>query len=542
MIRLMLILSGVSALFSGSAIAQNLKAEFAMAEFLAPDEGPYLETYLKLKGNSLVQEQTEEGSFSEVLITYHVSKGVWVPFKDAYKVKGPVNKHGVYPLDFIDQRRIPLKPGEYQLEVTIDDLKDSTDFIAKVSQTIVIEKKGRLVPDTTDMNSILPDEAPLGSLTPKIYKAGYFLSDIQLVDSYNKTTSPNILTKAGYDLIPYTSNFYPEGKDKIGLYFEVYNTVEYFNSKYYLGLQPSNPEGNGQRNKEFLVNIFIQNADNGKVVEGLRKFFKREPKEVVPVLHSFPIDQLASGNYDIVVEIRDRQNTLLDRRIGFFQRSNNAIEPEPVEYLSQNENEKEFIGSWVSKYQDPDLLKEYLRCLHPISSQLEISQVNTRMNFRDRNMMQEFLYYFWKTRNPEDPEAAWLKYLAQVEKVNANYSTNIKKGYDTDRGRVYLQYGPPNTISPNYFEPDTYPYEIWHYYVLRDFKSAEQTNKKFVFANVERGTEEFRLIHSDAKNEITNRRWQYDLQSRSSQTIDLDVEEGGDQYGGRSKDFFRNPY
>jgi GWxTD domain-containing protein len=229
----------------------------------------------------------------------------------------------------------------------------------------------------------------------------------------------------------------------------------------------------------------------------------------------------------------------------FFQRMNDI---EPTEYVQASEaeytkdSEKEFYGSWVTQYQDLDQLREYVRCLHPISSQEEIAEVNTRMNFRDRNMMQEFLYYFWKLRDPIDPEGAWLAYWSEVEKVNDAYTTNLKKGYDTDRGRVYLQYGAPNTISPNYFEPNTYPYEIWHYYVLHDHKSAEQSNRKFIFANLQQGTKEFDLIHSDAKNEITNRRWHHDLHSRSSQSINLDVEESGDHFGGRSKDFFENPY
>ena len=56
--------------------AQNLRAEFAMAEFDSPSEGPYVETYLKLKGNSLIPIEDESGFHSEVIITYHISKGV----------------------------------------------------------------------------------------------------------------------------------------------------------------------------------------------------------------------------------------------------------------------------------------------------------------------------------------------------------------------------------------------------------------------------------------------------------------------------------
>ncbi len=533
MVRHTLLILLLSVGFQGIANSQDIRAEFALAEFLAPDDKPYIETYLKFKGNSLSQVETEEGNYAEVLITYHVSDGLWVPFKDKYKVRGPLNKEGELPMDFIDQRRIPIRQGNFKMVITIDDLHDSTDDVVTVEQTIDVQRKGKMVPDTT--NSVAK-----GKVKPTVFKAGYFLSDIQLVSSYSKTTSPNILSKAGYDLIPHTSDFYQGSMKQLSLYLEVYNTVEYFSNKNY-----PTEDGKTELNDEFLINVFVENADNGKVVSGLRKFYKRKAEKIVPLLHSFPIDQLGTGNYNVAVEIRDRQNTLLDKRSIFFQRLNNAaVSEDETAYLPEEGEVKDYYGTFVSQYQNAEQLKEFLQCLHPISSQLEISEVNTRINFRDLDMMRKYLYNFWKQRNPLDPESAWLKYWAEVEKVNASYSTNHKKGYDTDRGRVYLQYGAPNTISPNYFEPNTYPYEIWHYYILKDSNlNADQTNRKFVFANMEGGaTKEFDLIHSDAKNEITNARWQHDLHSRSSQSINFDVEDAGGQYGGRSRDFFENPY
>lgn len=520
---------------SGSAIGQNLRAEFATTRFESPVDGPYIETYLKLIGSSLAPVEVDSGSYSEVFITIHISKGVWVPFKDAYKVRGPINPRGEIPMDFIDQRRIPLKPGTYDFEMTIKDLKDSLSPPAKINQVLMIEKARSFSVDSSATQTLINsadqdlemsdlDENNTSSNKPVSYKSPFFISGIQLVDSYSSSRSPNILTKSGFDLIPYTSDYYPESKTDITFYAEVYGISK--------SERPSE--------RDFLVDMFIENADDGKLVEGLRKFVKRQYAEVVPVLQSLPIDRLETGNYNLVVEVRDRENKLMDRRFMFFQRFNSGIASSEV--LETVGSENELYGTFVTKYQDLDLLKEYLRCLHPISSQQEISQVNTRMNFRDRNMMWKFMYNFWKQRNPENPEQAWLNYWKEVQKVNANYTTNLRKGYDTDRGRVYLQYGPPNTISPNYFEPNTYPYEIWHYYELRDNKSAAQSNRKFVFANTEQGTTEFILIHSDAKNEITNIRWNYDLHKRSSATVDLDEENTGDHYGGRSKEFFENPY
>lgn len=508
-----------------STKAQGLRAEFAMTEFFSPTDGPYLETYLKLKGNSLKHVNGPEGSFGEVLITYNISKGVWEPFKDSYKIAGPTNTEGQAPLDFIDQRRIPLKPGTYNMEITIKDIHDSVAAPARINQVLIIEKQK---PVRLDSSNTATTE---NSLTPKknLIESPYNISDIQLVDSYTKTTNKNILSKMGYDLVPNTNNFYPESKQELIFYAEVYCLEKVLKSN----------------SSDFLINMFVENADDGQMVPTLRKFVKRQCADVSPVLQSFPLTELPTGNYNLVVEVRDRNNKLMNRRFMYFQRQHatltTATTAAPTDYVTTDDSH-DIYTTFVTKYQNVDDLKEYLRCLHPISTQDEIAQVNTRMNFQDRNMMWRFMYNFWKQRDPDNPEEAWLKYWKEVQKVNANYSNNLRKGYDTDRGRVYLQYGPPNTISPNYFEPNTYPYEIWHYYTLRDHLNPNQSNRKFIFANTEQGGKEFKLIHSDAKNEITNVRWNYDLHKRSTSTIDLDQEDTGKHYGGRSKEFFENPY
>lgn len=478
-----------------SAVGQDLRAELAISRFVSQENEPYLETYLRMKGESLLLAESDVGTYATVLITYKISKAGTVVYQDAYKLNGPVTEKGQPSVDFMDQQRIPLKSGKHELKMTIEDLNNPDGNVAKITQEVVIENKALKV----------------------------FLSDFQLVDSYTKTINQNIFSKVGFDLLPYTSNFYPQERNAISFYAEIYNTNRKFGS-----------------DEEFLINMFVENADDGKIVNELRKFTKHIGKLVVPVLHTFPLDKVASGNYNLVLEARDRKNEVLDRQVILFQRSN----PIQEAYVEETPSDgiRNYDHTFVGKYNRPEELEEYLRCLHPISTEEEITDVNRRMNFNDPAMMKRFMYNFWIQRNPDNPEKAWLSYWKEVEKVNGAYTTGIYKGYDTDRGRVYLQYGPPNTISPNYFEPNTYPYEIWHYYTLRDHLSADQSNRKFVFAQIEQGTAEFDLIHSDAKNEINNRRWNYDLHKRSSSTIDLDQENSGSHYGGRSKDFFENPY
>jgi GWxTD domain-containing protein len=59
---------------------------------------------------------------------------------------------------------------------------------------------------------------------------------------------------------------------------------------------------------------------------------------------------------------------------------------------------------------------------------------------------QTFLYRFWKSRNPIDPEGEWNKYLAKLKYVEEHFTYPLTPGYRTDMGRVYLQYGPPDFV------------------------------------------------------------------------------------------------
>jgi GWxTD domain-containing protein len=116
----------------------------------------------------------------------------------------------------------------------------------------------------------------------------------------------------------------------------------------------------------------------------------------------------------------------------------------------------------------------------------------------------QYFYYYWEQKNYSNPKEEWEKYAREVEKVNAMYGSKFIKGFDTDRGRVYLQYGPPNQVNKNDFDRNLYPYEIWHYFNIQN-----QRNRRFVFSILNRSLadEDYQLIHSDMRGEVYNPQW-----------------------------------
>jgi len=151
--------------------------------------------------------------------------------------------------------------------------------------------------------------------------------------------------------------------------------------------------------------------------------------------------------------------------------------------------------------------------------------------------MKRFFYSFWKERNEKQPDVAWQEYKAMVADVNRTYSTANKKGYDTDMGRVYLAYGPPNTVTDRPSEPSAYPYQIWQY-----FRADRWTNVKFVFYDRSLLRQDYELLHCDnIPGEIKNPRWDILIHQRDTPLKNVDDNQGRDHFGGRTQDYWITP-
>src|SRR5690606_22050574 len=220
-----------------------------------------------------------------------------------------------------------------------------------------------------------------------------------------------ILTKSGYDIVPYTSDFYPESFDKIAFYAEIYNTSKVLGA-----------------NENYLINYFIESTETNKIVGSFKNFIRETTQSVNVLLKVFPIEELPSGNYNLIVEVRNKTNEVLATKKIFFQRSN----PEATPILLTDN----YINTFVDNMK-VDELAEYIKSVEPISTNIEINFSNNQLKGKDETLMKQYFYNFWTTRNQADPETEWKKYLELVNTTNKLFSTGIKKGYTTDRGRTF---------------------------------------------------------------------------------------------------------
>ncbi len=486
---LILLFSGI--VFTGFSKPDNLRAYFSYSSFFSPEHGPYLETYISVLGSSVVYTKKENGKFQgTVLITMLFKQHDSIRDFRKYELSSPeVEDTTTLDFGFLDQQRIPLPAGSYDYELSISDKnRNKPPFIVK--QVISLD---------------FPKD--------KIRVSG-----IEIVESFKKATEVNALTKSGYDFIPYLSDYFPPSISKLTYYAEVYNSSALLAA-----------------DEKFGVCTSIQSFETGKLVSDFQKVKREGPRPVNVVFGEFDISNLPSGNFNLMISIRDKDNKEISSNSFFFQRNNPS-----AQFNMSDLSGIDISNSFAANYRSADTLREFVRMLFPISSANEKLFIKSQSKTTGLEILQQFFYTFWLNRDSKNPVGAWNTYYDQVLAVDKEFRATNKKGYETDRGRVFLQYGPPNARSQQYDEPRAYPYEIWQYY-----KIGNQSNRKFVFFARENATGDFELLHSDALGEVFNPRWEIALHQRdtdrfnSPQNIDRMSEDP--YWGKRSDDYYNNP-
>lgn len=460
----------ISLLFSSTVSSTDLSAYLYMAQFKSPVDGPYIETYLDIVGNTVKFQNNTDGEFqSKLEILFLFKQNNEIKVFEKYILESPIvtDTSLNYP-NFTDVQRIAIENGIYNFELKIKDLYDTTNVFTY--KNIV----------TIDMS------------------ADYTFSDIELIESHKKSTKESIINKNGVDLLPYISSFFPTHIDTLTFYAELYSNA---------------------KTNDFLLQYYIEDIKSKKALNEFTYSNKINLKRVKPIFTSLNIEDLKTGNYNLVLSLRSKENVELCQKIFFFQRYNDRI----IE-TTDTINIKTYSIAELAGISEIAQMEDYVKSIFPIMNQKQIYRANNALGSKDIDIIKNFFNSFWGSYS-NDPEGDWAIYKIQLDRVNLSYSSQIKKGYETDRGSIFLRFGPPNDINRSEHEPSTYPYEIWHYY-----KIGTETNKKFIFYNPELVGADYHILHSDVRGEKYNPNWQLDLTKRNSS----DPNKLQDQYGNRS--------
>ena len=462
------------------AMAQNMKTFISHKAYCTNKMQPYIEFTFIIGGNSVQYVKNDMGKYlAEVDIRVDVAKGDSVVKTLHYILASEElsDTSGVEKPDFADIKNLPVPNGDYFLNFYLTDKNNDSSQLKYIDRIVLDFPEDRISS-----------------------------SRISLFEDMSAPIAPGLYIKYGYYLPPLYYNFVPESQYTLPFAVEIYNTQKVIGE-----------------NKPLTAKCFVESVENKLVALPNNVISKKlTTDEVVLVIDQINVFKLPSGNYNMVVELYDDRDSLRMVNKLFFQRSNPSMKLDISQY-----NDVVIDNSFVASMTDRKELEDQVRCLYPISTNMEREFFDQRMKLVETEQLQRFFYSFWMARNPKNPEGEWNKYKKMVSYVQERFGSKQVKGYRTDRGRVYLQYGQPNEIKEIPSDPVTFPYEIWHYYYLED-----QNNVKFVFYDPSLVGNDYELLHSNKYGETHDTNWKMKLVKNIQPQMDIYNTTPEDYYGG----------
>ena len=439
--------------FAGKAI----DAGVTCVVYATPDK-PYLEINIEIAAASVTFKRVDsvhlQAGVETVIL---IKKGDAVINFEKYRLNSPLVNA---PQALLDVKRLFVQPGEYQLEITFQDIHDPEN-------------------NRTFKSSVTVD---LG--------AGIFLSDLLLLRSYRPDKSDNPFTKNGYFLEPLPFTFYDRIATTLAFYAEIYHANKTVSDESY------------------LVRYFIE-QELGNDATNLISIGSQQKKTAAVSALLVPIDigKMKSGNYSLTVELRNAANELLSKRKVYFQRSNPFVEIQETE-LTESMVEKQFVSNL-----NEENLRYSLRAISALLEGDDTEALKSILKGSDLKSMRYFLFRYFVKADPNNPEQAYVKFMQVAGAADQKFNSGFRRGFETDRGRTFMRYGMPGDLIRVEDDPSAPPYEIWVYY---DFPKTKQKNVKFLFYNPTLAGEDFMLLHSNARGEINNPRWERELYKRNA--------------------------
>ncbi len=143
------------------------------------------------------------------------------------------------------------------------------------------------------------------------------------------------------------------------------------------------------------------------------------------------------------------------------------------------------LGGTITNPDDVNMIIDQLKLIANKKTVQEIIQA-------PESEKQQLIDTFWQERDPtpDTPQNELHdEFYTRVAFANQNFASSFppRDGWKTDRGEIYIKFGPPTQVERQQPEMGRPGVEIWYY---------AKTERKYVFAD-RSGTGEFRLIRID---------------------------------------------
>lgn len=491
------ILTLVTCILTTFNLFSNVNFSIDYSFFQTEKSQAYVEFYLSVQGNSIsyghLSEESDTNLYqAKIEMTYLIEQGEKVIAFEKFQINSPkysAEEAESNPFDLLDLKRMRFGPGNYTYTIVAKDLIDNS----------ISEAKGTLQNFVTKTNEIL-------------------LSDIQVGNKISPTETTSQFSKAGYEISPSVTHNFVRDNNQISVYFEIYNANKALGDS-----------------TAYLLDVSIIDAINEDPSGNLRTVKRLKAISITPRIQSFNLKDLPTGSYEVLVKLINRQNELISsKKVSFFR-----LNPElnKLDDLS-------IQGTFVDSMKNIDLITEYIKSIRVISLEREKIWADNQLKYAELEFMQRYFLNFWRNRNALEPGKAWEDYKQKLAFVDEQFGYGGVSGYNTDRGRVYLQYGAPTDLQNVKYDSDNHPYSIWRYYKLTDCYRKELnglTDRKFIFFSNTNEMLGYEVLHSNVPGEQQNEQWEYALSKKAITKRPGTREDTHLNGQERARDLFDNP-
>ncbi len=421
------------------------------AIFRAEGNEAFLEIYLAFPQDRFLYQVKDTLQYSTFEIFYYVYQGEEVIQEHTKEFENVLKAGQLIPegRQFLDAQIFKLPAGSYKVLVRVED-KRSGRFGEYIFETTIPQFSG------TELQ----------------------LSDIELCSRIFKNQTRTVFSKNQLTLIPNPGCVYGIQLPVVFYYAEVYN----------LTYSPS-------QETFYETQLLITNKD-GEVIREYPPRQHRTPGTSAVIAGGRNVLALKPGTYFLKIRVSDLASGKSTVKMKRFVLYKPVKQQEPVVAVNSQKRD-DLLRSYYARLTEEELDREFEMSKY-IATKDEIDIYKTLNEEGKRT----FLVAFWARRdpNPRTPQNEFRNdYFDRLNFANAQWSSNRKEGWQTDRGRVLLLYGRPSEIERHIMRVNQKPYEIWYYNDLEGGVS-------FVFADIE-GFGEFQLLHSTYSKEIHQPGW-----------------------------------
>ena len=223
---------------------------------------------------------------------------------------------------------------------------------------------------------------------------------------------------------------------------------------------------------------------------------RAKPGRSAVEINKLLVANLASGHYQLELTVQDLetgQSASRKKNFDVYRAADFAASGSDTVTAGSGATVQDVYAAMTEK----DLDKQF-KYIERIASKDE------RKGFKKLSVEEKraFLESFWAERdpNPNTSENEYRnEYMVRIAYANEAFKGRFQEGWETDRGRIFLEFGQPDEIDRNPYGGNLMNHEVWHYFSV-------EGGVEFVFVD-RRSLGKLDLVHSTARGHVRDDNW-----------------------------------